>query len=135
MHGRLAIMWAGPLLLVLGLLLWWVTRPGPPAVPSDQMEYHPVPFAALKGWEQDDHGAALAAFLRSCGRIGTWPADRPLSGRDGVAGRAGDWAGVCRTAQAIAPEKPDLARRFFEDQFRAVLGGVSKNFKIHPIRT
>jgi membrane-bound lytic murein transglycosylase A len=120
MRGRLGIIWAWALLLGLGLLLWWVTRPGPPAVPSDQMDYRPMPFAALEGWEQDDHGAALAAFLRSCGRIGTWPADRPLSGRDWVAGRAGDWVGVCRAAQAIAPEKPDLARRFFEDQFRAV---------------
>ncbi len=85
------------------------------------MDYRPVPFAALEGWERDDHGAALAGFLRSCGRIGTWPADRPLSGRDGVAGKAGDWAAVCDAARAIAPNKPApaLARGFFEDHFRA----------------
>jgi membrane-bound lytic murein transglycosylase A len=121
MQGRLAVIWAGSLLVGLGLLLWWLTRPGPPpAIPSDQMDYRSVPFTALEGWEQDDHGAALAAFLRSCDRIGAWPADRRLSGRDGVAGSAGDWAGSCRAARAVQAEKPDQARLFFEQQFRAV---------------
>ncbi len=123
MRGRLAVIWAGPLLVSLGLLFWWLTRPGPPptpAIPSDQMDYRLVPFAALEGWEQDEHGAALRAFLRSCERIGTWPADRRLSGRDGVAGNASDWTGVCRGARAVTPERPDQARRFFEQQFRAV---------------
>ncbi len=123
MQGRLAAIWAGPLLISLGLLLWWLTRPGPPpapAIPSGQMDYRPVPFTALEGWEQDDHGAALAAFLRSCERIGGWPAGRRLSGRDGIAGSAGDWAVICRAAQAVEPETPDRARRFFEDHFRAV---------------
>ncbi len=126
MQGRLAVIWAGPLLAGLGLLLWWVTRPGPPpapVIPFDQMDYRPAPFTALEGWEQDDHGAALAAFLRSCDRIGTWPADRRLSGRDGIAGSAGDWTGVCRAAKttlAAKPVMPDQARRFFEQYFRAV---------------
>jgi membrane-bound lytic murein transglycosylase A len=91
-----------------------------PAIPSDQMDYRLVPFTALDGWEQDEHGAALAAFLRSCERISAWPAHHRLSGRDGIAGNAGDWTGVCRGARAVPPEQPDQARRFFEQQFRAV---------------
>jgi membrane-bound lytic murein transglycosylase A len=123
MQGRLVVIWAGPLLVSLGLLLWWLTRPGPPpapAVPSDQMDYRPVPFTALEGWEQDDHSAALAAFLRSCDRIDTWPVGRRLSGRDGIAGNASDWTGVCDAAQALKLEIPDQARLFFEQYFRAV---------------
>ncbi|MDA1099570.1 MAG: MltA domain-containing protein [Proteobacteria bacterium] len=123
MQGRFAVIWAGSLLVGLGFLLWWLTRPGPPpepAIPGDQMVYRLVPFTALEGWQQDDHGVALAAFVRSCDRIGTWPADRRLSGRDGIAGNAGDWSGVCRAARAVEPEKPDQARHFFEQQFRAI---------------
>ncbi len=125
MSQRRAVLLAGPVLMALGLLLWWLTRPGPLA-PSDKISYHPVQFDALQGWRDDDHGAALAAFLRSCARFGKWPGTRRLSGRDGIAGTARDWAGVCRDARAPKQGESEQARRFFERNFRAVairLGG------------
>ena len=58
-------------------------------------------FSDLDGWEGDDHGAALEAFLASCRRP-----DHP------------DWDALCATAEGLAPEQ---ARGFFEGFFRPVL--------------
>ncbi|MDP6873716.1 MAG: MltA domain-containing protein [Alphaproteobacteria bacterium] len=117
--GRLAVSLAGSLLVGLGLLLWWLTLPGP-LLPPDRMDYRPVPFTALDGWTRDDHAAALAAFLLSCERIGKWPDERRLGGRDGVAGQAADWSAACRAARGVETGQPVPARRFFEDFFQAV---------------
>lgn len=119
MPGRRAVIWAWPLLMILGLALWWLTRPVP-IIPKDQMSYRPVPFTALEGWGEDDHGSALAAFLQSCGRFDKWPDDRRLSGRDGIAGNADDWAGVCQAARGVNADQPGQARDFFERNFQAV---------------
>ncbi len=56
-------------------------------------------FSDLEGWEQDDHAAALPAFLETCRDL-----DAP------------DWQAVCALA-----EKQDNARTFFELFFRPVL--------------
>ena len=116
---RLAVALAGPLLVAVGLLLWWLTLPVPFA-PEDQMLYKTVPFGDLDGWRRDDHGAAIGAFLRSCERFGKWPGQRALSGRDGIAGRAADWSVACRAAAEVAADKPGQARQFFEAYFQAV---------------
>lgn len=58
-------------------------------------------FAELDGWEEDDHGAALAVFRNTC-----------MDFEDA------DWRGLC----AIAATAPD-ARTFFELFFRPVLFG------------
>ena len=124
MTGRIAILWAGTLLVALGLLLWWMTRPGPLVppdgiAPEDRMTYRAVPFIALDGWAVDDHGAALNAFLRSCERFAKWPKQRSLGGRDRIGGSAADWLDVCRRAGGVTVAKPGLARHFFEQNFRA----------------
>jgi membrane-bound lytic murein transglycosylase A len=61
-----------------------------------------TPLAALKGWDADDHAAALAAFRETCG-----------------ASRDPALAAVCRSARAIGPLDRDQSRRFFEAHFRA----------------
>ncbi|MGR3540924.1 MAG: murein transglycosylase A [Hasllibacter sp.] len=58
-------------------------------------------FADLDGWADDDHGAALDAFLASCRRP-----DHP------------DWDGLCAIAEGVDPAQ---ARDFFEGFFRPVL--------------
>ncbi len=37
------------------------------ADPSRKVAYHPTTFAALPGWDEDDHAAAFAAFQSTCG--------------------------------------------------------------------
>ncbi|MFN3953911.1 MAG: murein transglycosylase A [Pararhodobacter sp.] len=59
-------------------------------------------FDDLAGWEVDDHGAALEAFLRSCHRL-----DDP------------EWRALCAFGAAAGPDP----RAFFERFFRPVLIG------------
>ena len=63
---------------------------GMPACAETILE--PVAFAALDGWTSDDHGAALAAFRRSCGEIvaGARAFERPVR----FGGRREQWLGV-----------------------------------------
>lgn len=58
-------------------------------------------FSQLDGWAEDDHAAALAAFLGTCGDL-----------------KDPDWTALCRAARAQPPEG---ARAFFELFFRPVL--------------
>lgn len=60
-------------------------------------------FDQLNGWAQDDHAAALAAFIQTCDLI-----DAP------------DWQPVCALARDVPP---DAARSFFELVFRPVVVG------------
>ena len=60
--------------------------------------YEILEFDVLEGWAEDDHGAALTAFLETCGDL-----DDP------------DWRALCRAAR----DKPD-PRAFFELFFRPV---------------
>ena len=72
-------------------------------------------FAALTGWRDDDHAAAYAAFLKSCGAIrhGTkkMRAARPVYGA---------LFNVCERALAAGILDRDQARAFFEDNFKPV---------------
>jgi membrane-bound lytic murein transglycosylase A len=83
------------LLLALSAALW--------AVPGHSTEAELLDFDALDGWAQDDHGAALEVFLRSCARH----ADP-------------EWTAVCAFAAQARPDP----RAFFERFFRPVLIGA-----------
>ncbi|HEX4709321.1 MAG TPA: MltA domain-containing protein, partial [Phenylobacterium sp.] len=72
------------------------------AEPSPPRAEARIPLSALKGWEADDHAAALAAFRGTCG-----------------AARNPAMAEVCRSARAIGPLDREQSRRFFEANFRA----------------
>lgn len=94
--------------------------PSPPArrpAPSPQREppsYRPpqpepeaqgertLALNALRGWEAEDHAAALAVFRDTCG-----------------AAKDPSLAQICREARAIGPLDRDLSRRFLEAHFRA----------------
>ncbi|MBT5897634.1 MAG: murein transglycosylase [Rhodospirillaceae bacterium] len=117
MNGRIAVIWAGGLLIALGLLMWWATRPPPSDL--EQLSFRAVAYDDLDGWATDDHGAAVVAFRHSCDRFATWPDDRNLSGNGDVAGRARDWAEVCDLARGLPPG-PAAARKFFESHFKVV---------------
>ncbi|MCX7354014.1 MAG: MltA domain-containing protein [Alphaproteobacteria bacterium] len=73
-----------------------------------------VSFADLPGWQADKQSDALVALRRSCAKLATQPADRPV-GANGVGGNAGQWRAACAAAQIA---KDDDARGYFEQQFR-----------------
>jgi membrane-bound lytic murein transglycosylase A len=77
--------------------------------------YKPVTYAALPGWEQDDHALAFEAFLKSCARIA-------------AAAKAGNKAGkiaippellaVCALAERLTGKVDGKqAKAFFETHF------------------
>jgi membrane-bound lytic murein transglycosylase A len=73
-------------------------HPAEPEVPTDRV----MALTALRGWEAEDHAAALAAFRDACG-----------------AARDPALAQICRDARAIGPLDRDQSKRFFEAHFRA----------------
>ncbi len=88
-------------LAALGLGLLAMAGAGPGAAePTRRI----LPFEALQGWAQDDHAAALSAFLETC--------DLP---------RGSDWPALCGLARQAA--RQGGARAFFELLFRPVLIG------------
>jgi membrane-bound lytic murein transglycosylase A len=86
-------------------------REVPPPEPAATLES--LTFASLPGWADDDHAAALTAFLRSCGRLAAQPAERAM-GREPWAGRIGDWQPACEAAKGAAT----MARTFLEQWFQ-----------------
>ncbi|MGZ6019501.1 MAG: MltA domain-containing protein, partial [Phenylobacterium sp.] len=69
-----------------------------PEAPAERV----VALTALRGWDAEDHAAALAAFRETCG-----------------AARDAAMAQVCRDARAIGVLDRDQSKRFFEAHFRA----------------
>ncbi len=92
--------------LLLLALAGCSTREPPPVAGSP---------ALLAAWADDDHAAALEAFLVSCPAILRREPTGPLGGVAG-AGDVEDWQRVCRMAQVTAPP---AARAFFERNFVA----------------
>jgi membrane-bound lytic murein transglycosylase A len=81
---------------------------------SPDMQYEPVEWTNLDGWAGDDHATAFASFLDSCRALKHRQANRePTAMSDAL--RA-----VCERAVAAIPLEEDGARKFFEDNFRAL---------------
>lgn len=78
-------------------------------------QVEPLSFSALDGWKNDDHAAALDAFLKSCGAIvkgsKVTRSARPFYGA---------LFKVCERAVAVGQLDRDKARAFFEDNFKPV---------------
>ncbi|MCB1970434.1 MAG: murein transglycosylase A [Geminicoccaceae bacterium] len=70
----------------------------------------PVSFGSIDGWKADDQWPALAAFRRSCGRIGKADGSRDW----GIAGKVSAWQAICADLQYSQD-----ARTFFENHFQA----------------
>ncbi len=83
------------LAVMLALLPWWAA-PAHSEEPVNRLLH----FSDLDGWAEDDHAAALDAFLNTCGDI-----DGP------------DWTSLC----AIARDHREAPRTFFELFFRPVM--------------
>ncbi len=73
-------------------------------------------FADLPGWAEDPVHEALPALRRSCQRLATQAADRPV-GPQGLAGTVADWQGACDAAAKLSTADHSVARAFFETAF------------------
>ena len=82
-----------------------------------QLTVQVVEFSILKGWNADDHAAALKPFQKNCGKFITWPKDRALGG---FGGKVSDWMTVCETARKLRSVTTVQARQFFEQNFKPV---------------
>ena len=90
-----------------------------PKMTAKAIATSPVPFAALPGWDADDHLASFKAFVVSCGPV---LATAKSGGRTGAAGIPQALADVCRLAvhqSKFAKMTRASARAFFEAHFRA----------------
>jgi membrane-bound lytic murein transglycosylase A len=90
------------------------------AVPRDTLkmpdtQFVPTDFAEIEGWDEDDHDAAFATFLKSCRAILRSSADmreaRPL---------LSGLYDACRKAVSAKRHQVGEARAFFEQNFRPV---------------
>lgn len=92
-----------------------------PAPPTDHgLAYQPVSYADVPGWHQDDHAAALAAFLGSCAAVVAQAETGKPQATAALTAIAGRLASVCRQALVLARDGqlgPSQARTFFEAQF------------------
>ncbi|RMH41388.1 MAG: murein transglycosylase [Alphaproteobacteria bacterium] len=84
-----------PLAVALALVTWLTG-----VATAGEVRVRMLEFEALEGWAEDDHGAALSAFLETCG-------DMP----------GPEWAALCRFAR----DHGENPRAFFELFFRPVL--------------
>lgn len=82
-----------------------------PSGDAEHLVLEPASFEDLPGWREDDLSQALPAFLRSCRRLVSLPANESL----GIAGTAGDWKPAC---EAAAKVPAGGARSFFESRFQ-----------------
>jgi len=74
--------------------------PSPPERPPEPERLRPL--SELKGWNEEDHAAALAAFQAGCG-----------------ASKDAAMRAVCARAKALGRVNPGAAKAFFEFNFRA----------------
>jgi peptidoglycan lytic transglycosylase A len=103
-------------ILILCSLAACVARP-----PVPRLTLEPARFSDLAGWRQDDVGAALAAFVKSCDALAK-KADDAVIGPVGLHLTAGDWRAPC-VAATQAGDDDAAARAFFEQYFSPYLAG------------
>jgi peptidoglycan lytic transglycosylase A len=88
------------------------------AVEIRHAQVKPLTFAELEGWQNDDHAAAFAAYMKSCGAI--------LASSTAVRKARPMFGGLynaCGQAKAVAAGGAvdgAQARKFFEDNFKPV---------------
>jgi membrane-bound lytic murein transglycosylase A len=114
-----------------------VPRPPPPV---DRMRLRAARWAELLAWADDQHSAAVAAFVRSC-EVLAKRGDREWIGLDRRFGRVGQWRTACAAAADVTHGDDAAARAFFERHFapwqvdgrRGPVGKMTAYF-VQPLR-
>ena len=73
-------------------------------------------FKKIPGWVSDNHGEALAAFLKSCEKLRALPPTRKL-GPKMAPTVAGEWRKVCAIGAKVRRDSKIEAQYFFESHF------------------
>ena len=94
--------------------VYWLLRTPEPQ--PDRMVLRLVDYDDLVGWRENDFGASLAAFRRSCNRFSKLAADRLLI-HTGIAGHVRDWMPVCEALEGVGADSSDTIRHYFENWF------------------
>src|SRR5581483_557368 len=93
--------------------------PGPLRWADTRLE--PVAWAHLEGWAADDHAAAFAAFRASCRALtGALPSRKKTPPPRDTRPVHGPLVEICHKARADAALGEEAARKFFEENFKAV---------------
>ncbi len=83
-----------------------------------QVDFEPIAYEKLEGWQNDNPLAAAIAFKRSCGKLLRRPGQSKL-GKHDIYGTADDWRLACDAADDLSESSdPEDARRFFEAWFQ-----------------
>lgn len=102
------------LTLLMAVSVPWVC-PDARAADVTGAPLEPLTFNDLAGWAEDNHGAAFAAFRRSCERIDEVDKARAASGQDA---EPHTLSRICQDALALdADISAETARGFFETHF------------------
>ena len=85
------------------------------AVKAAPQKYIPVAFAALPGWQQDDHAAAFRTFINSCQIV----IDASKADNKAGASTSPELLSTCEAALKLDPKRlsPASAKLFFEGHF------------------
>src|SRR3954453_14659178 len=94
----------------------FMNKPNPPgAMRWADTRFEPVAWDAIDGWAADDHAASFATFLASC---------RPIVASAKVSRDTRPvhpaLVEICRKARTLAVPDREIARTFFEQNFRPV---------------
>lgn len=122
-RSRLAV-WGGLALIAIAALaglVFYLTRPPPPP----RLTLRSSAYAQLAGWAEDNIGAVVPGFLRSCAAFQRAADDAPLAPRvkDVDFGNIGEWRAPCADAAKLPADDDAAARRFFETGFVPLLAG------------
>ena len=113
-RGQHRLYWTTIGVAIAALAIGLARDAGPP-----RLSLAPVGFGRLAGWADDNVGAALPAFVKSCARFLTGDSSAlfgPIEA--GVDfGQVNDWRAACRDAATVPPGNDGAARRFFVDEF------------------
>jgi len=109
--------WTVPRLIAAAVGLMTLAACEPPAVKPEGLQLAALSYDRLPGWRDDDHRAALVAFLRSCAVLTDERAKN--AGNDSpLMLTPADWRGPCAEAAALKDSPPEQVRAFFERSFR-----------------
>jgi membrane-bound lytic murein transglycosylase A len=91
---------------------------GKPDNIQPQVDFEPIPYEKLEGWQNDNPLAAVVAFGRSCEKLLRRPGQSKI-GKHDIYGAMDDWRLVCEAADELSDtSSPEEARRFFEAWFQ-----------------
>jgi len=83
-----------------------------------QVDFAPIAYERLSGWQDDNPLAAALAFRRSCEKLLRRPGPSKI-GKHDIYGTADDWRLACDAAEDLSETtSPGDARRFFEAWFQ-----------------